>query len=131
MGNLGRGSGADETQSVAGATEHVEPDVWEPYWRRVNQALVEIFWVPQDKAHEIIDRLQRDLDDEREKGASISDVALYHLDPLQVAADLAGTSRPLSAEQKQKYVKILAIAENEASPSGADLAREVPDDILV
>jgi hypothetical protein len=79
-------------------------EIRDAYWERVARSLERVFGRNPDMAEDYRRKI--------EHAAPAEQMLVYHQEPLEVAADLAGI-REISAEQQQTY---LQIAEDTESP---------------
>ncbi|MGA3004561.1 MAG: hypothetical protein ABSE20_22835 [Acetobacteraceae bacterium] len=85
----------------------LDPSVIEAYWARVGETLRRVFNVASGDAKEAVRRLRQRLESEAGRDTRLQ---FYHLDPFQVAADLAarGGTHGVTADEKSRYVDIAA-----------------------
>jgi hypothetical protein len=105
--------------------DELDPRQLEAYWALVKRCLKEIF----GKTEQEVEASFQDLRSRFESIPREDWLFFYHNSPLQVAANLAGaSSRPLSPDEKVKYVKI--ISENRHDqPDEGDIRKIYPDDL--
>lgn len=118
----------DSTKSIGEAVSVLPEDAIEDYWTKVVEALEKVFKKSSPEAKDMVRTLQRRI---AEEGVS-AEIAIYHVDPFQVAADLGGArDRPVTPQEKQAYARIAWNPTQMDRPDEALLKREVPDDIVV
>ncbi len=72
------------------------------YWILVGETLKKVFGVQDEKVVELVKGLQNEV----QEGSLEEQVIFYHAEPLDVAADLAGTDKAPTSEQVSEYLKI-------------------------
>lgn len=115
----------EETQSVArpySVSSDISRDGWDFYWAQVSKTLKDVFGV-HDGEHKVQTL--------RSRVETLPDTdiqpAIYHLDPFQVAADIARVEK-VTSEQKEKYGALLRDRSSTHSPYDFNLLNEVTFD---
>jgi hypothetical protein len=106
MVDLHTKNAGDDTVSEVG---ELDSSVIEAYWPRVGETLRRVFNVASGDAEDVVRKLRRRLESE---GRADTQLQFYHLDPFQVAADLAarGGVHVITADERSRYVDIAASA---------------------
>jgi hypothetical protein len=114
------------TPSIANDTQ-IDGDEINQYWNQVRETLLEVFKMPRAEAENAVRDLRRRL---LEEIAPDGRIYIYHADPFQVAADLAGRDpQDISHEEKEYYIdRILKLPEDDR-PDPSSLRRLLPDDL--
>jgi hypothetical protein len=134
---------SDDPEVESGATNYVDigslrKDLTDAYWDQIEKTLRQVFFPKGQGLSTALKRLER-----LKKAVNTSDdpafpAAVYHLDPFQVAKDLAGADF-VTTEQKEQYIALLRHFVSVHSPLSYDpglldqikhnsLARSFPDD---
>jgi|SRR5208282_6431493 len=132
-----------ETASVARnyvRVEDLDEGLSDYYWTQIDKTLRKVFFSGQDSSElsGALERLGRLRNRVKESKDPAFPAAVYHLDPFQVAIDLAG-GHPATAEQKEQYLAELQEFAGGEGPSAydpqllgevkpSDTARAIPDD---
>jgi hypothetical protein len=115
----------DLTATVATGPRQLKTDQIAEYWNLVRRCLSEVF----DKAEYEADALIGNMRARTEALTEEEVLLLYHNNPLQIGANLAGASgRPLTADEKLKYVAIMS-ENRDDRPAGEDVVAAYPDDL--
>jgi hypothetical protein len=95
------------------------------YWDLVRRSLTEIFGNSEYEASASIDQIKARIELLTEENALL----LYHSNPLQIAANLAGaSSRPLTEKEKLKYEAIIN-EHRDDRPDENEITKAYPDDL--
>jgi hypothetical protein len=134
------GEGTETVEATESVAKTVNTDSEIPkngtdvYWSTVYRALTEVFKKEANEADALVRGMMNKIDQRKESNASsdLERVAIFHVDPIQVAADLGGArDRPLTQQEKQDYAAIRSQDLNLADqPNEASFKREVPDDTM-
>ncbi|MDQ0467640.1 hypothetical protein [Labrys wisconsinensis] len=124
----------EETQGVAGTypgAMTLSKSDWDAYWWKVEETLNYVFG-----AHDVARKAFANLKYSVEKSEDpLFQASIYHLDPFQVAADLADVQH-VTVEQKNRYGHVLLKFGRDYDPkllaevTSDHIYREVPDDPL-
>ncbi|GJD49111.1 hypothetical protein OPKNFCMD_1841 [Methylobacterium crusticola] len=116
----------EEPYGIVDAAADVPDDLKRQFWGRIRDTLRDVFHHPQ--AQEVADAFRARL----RKAGTETELHAYHLDPLQVAADLAGDRlAPVTPGQRAAYAALVRDRVGLADvPDAASLQRAVPDDVL-
>ena len=140
---------SDDPEVESVATDYVgvgslQKELTDAFWNQIEKALRNVFF-PRQTGHGLSNALKRL--ERLKKAVNTSEdpafpAAVYHLDPFQVAKDLAG-DQPATTEQKERYVAMLLNSSNsDRGPAIYDstllreitrgsLARAFPDDPII
>src|ERR1035438_5058117 len=124
MADLHTKNAGDDTVTDIG---DLDPSMIEAYWATVGETLRRVFNVAAGDADDAVRKLRQRLEND---GGADTQLQFYHLDPFQVAADLAarGGGGVVSADEKSRYVDMLSFADN-VRPDRAAIERLLPDDL--
>ena len=120
--------GVNEVEyGTADTVDRLDPEKIEKYWRDVSETLEQIFGEPN--AVNKVRRLREMLKGLPEQKKD-TELHFYHLDPFQVAADLAGSARHLvSPQARAEYIRRKNLPEKDR-PDDDSVLRAKPEDLI-
>ena len=110
---------------VVAANKELDNRQVDAYWRRVVETLQRVFGVSGSDAEDKVGELRTKLKDT----GPDTQLHFYHVDPFEVAADLAGAAgRAITPEEKRRYIELQDLPKDDR-PDPAALDRLLPEDL--